>query len=93
MFDTSQVVVRVSCGAASAVAWDIAIKRYGAVTMCYGKELDDSRECPRRRTCYRACAEPSKHRQSYFAILPMADDGTCHCFKELRTSPSNAGPG
>lgn len=54
------------------------------ITMCYGKELDDSRECPRRRECYRATAEPTPRRQSYFARLPMTDDGSCGYFKEVR---------
>lgn len=53
------------------------------ITMCRGKELDDSRECPMRRECYRATATPRTYRQRYFAKLPVLNDGTCGDFWKL----------
>lgn len=47
------------------------------IAMCYGEVVGGSRVCPKRERCYRYTASPTPRRQSYFAVLPAKDDGTC----------------
>lgn len=47
------------------------------ISMCCGESSDGSDVCPMRADCHRYTASPDKHRQSYFAVLPLASDGSC----------------
>ena len=40
------------------------------ICMCQGTG------CPMKETCYRYTAEPNPYRQSYFAVVPVADLAT-----------------
>lgn len=44
------------------------------ITCCPGNE------CPKKGTCYRFTAEPSKYLQSYFITPPYKQDGTCEYY-------------
>jgi hypothetical protein len=44
------------------------------ITMCNGNG------CPKANKCYRLTAKPSQHRQSYFVIAPVDEDGECEYF-------------
>jgi len=48
--------------------------------MCRGKALDNTQECPMRRTCFRATAVPTTFAQRYYAKLPLrVEDGAATC--------------
>jgi hypothetical protein len=59
------------------------------ITMCTGEE--SSRKCPHREQCYRFTAKPSKHRQSYFARLPLKGDETCESLWPLEAEKITGG--
>ena len=48
------------------------------ITMCPGHG------CPQRALCWRAKADPSPYRQSYFNAPPMEDDLSCDYFWPMR---------
>lgn len=48
------------------------------ITLCPGER------CPKKSDCYRYRAVPTTQRQSYFAAPPVAPDGSCEEFLELR---------
>lgn len=48
------------------------------IAMCYGEK--EGRTCPHRKICYRATVKPTEFRQSYFATLPLTEEGTCEYF-------------
>jgi len=46
------------------------------ISMCNGQQ------CPKKDTCFRYLAEPSKWRQTYFLGIPLKEDGTCEHYWE-----------
>lgn len=52
------------------------------ITMCIGLDQERKVECPMRHHCRRYLARPDPLMQSWFAELPLKDDGTCSEFCE-----------
>lgn len=49
------------------------------ISMCEGQE------CPKKDTCFRYLAKPSKWRQTYFRGIPLKEDGTCDHYWEVKS--------
>lgn len=62
------------------------------IAMCNGERsiVNGKYLCPRAKDCYRHTAKPTPGRQSYFAVMPLKNDGVCDYFWPTEKEPTDA---